>query len=268
MLSISVGPLSLPTPVLLLLVSVALGLAVARLVGRGQTQSATDALLLILFGALLFGRIIFVLRFADSYHSLWQMLDVRDRGIDPGATVMAALVLSAVQFRRYAKLKKAMLSGVLSTALCFAIGSFWLHSQQQYQVLADITLQSVSGYPVALPDLAQGKPAVINIWASWCPPCHREMPHLLEAEQQHPDVRFMLINLQENRSTVQQYLRQHQLHFSHVLLDTRGDVATYYGAQGVPATLFFSADGTLSSAHFGEVSKAILQQGITKAKME
>ena len=36
-------------------------------------------------------------------------------------------------------------------------------------------------------------------------------------------------------------------------------------AAGVPATLFFNADGTLSSAHFGEVSKAILQQGIAGA---
>ncbi|MEO3865386.1 TlpA family protein disulfide reductase [Rheinheimera fenheensis] len=264
-LSISIGPLSLPTAVLLLFISVVLGLVVARLVGRGQTQSATDALLLIVLTALLFGRLIFVLRFADSYQSVWQMLDFRDRGIDPGATVLAALVLTAVQFRRHKELKKAILSGVIIAALCLGAGSFWLHSQQQQQVLADITLESLAGYPVALTDLAQGKPVVINIWASWCPPCHREMPYLLAAEQQHQDVRFIMINLQENRATVQEYLRKHQLHFGHVLLDTRGDVASYYGAQGVPATLFFNADGTLSSAHFGEVSKAILQQGIAGA---
>ena len=265
MLSISLGPVSLPTPVLLLLLSVAIGLGVARLVGRDQTQSATDALLLILIGALLFGRVIFLLRFADSYHSLWQMLDFRDRGIDQGATVMAALVLGAVQLRRYPSLKHAIIAGVISAALCFAAGTYWLHSQQQQRVLANITLESLSGYSVALTDLAQAKPVVINIWASWCPPCHREMPHLLQAEQQNPDVRFMLINLQESRTTVLQYLQKHQLNFAHVLLDSRGDVARYYGAQGVPATLFFRADGSLSSAHFGEVSSAVVQQGITKA---
>lgn len=262
LLSISIGSLSLPTQVLLLLVSVALGLAVARWVGRGQTASATDALLVIVLGALLVGRFIFVLRFADSYQSVWQMVDFRDRGIEPGAAVLAALVLSAVQFRRYAELKKAMLSGIVSTAVCFSVVSFWLHNQQQQQVLANITLETLSGYRVALPDLAQGKPVVMNIWASWCPPCHREMPHLLAAEQQYSNVRFMLINLQENRATVQEYLRKHQLHFAHVLLDTRGDVASFHGAQGVPATLFFHADGSLSSAHFGEVSTAVLQQGI------
>lgn len=264
-LSISIGPLSLPTPVVLLLISVALGLGVARLVGRSQTQSATDALLLILFGALLFGRVIFVMRFADSYQSVWQMLDFRDRGIDPGATVLAALVLSIVQFRRYAGLKKAILSGAISAALCFSAGSFWLHSQQQQQVLANITLETLSGYQVALPEMAQGKPVVLNIWASWCPPCHREMPLLLQMQQQNAEISVMMVNLQENRDTVAQYLRQHQLSFNQVLLDTRGDIASYYGAQGVPATLFFNADGSLSSAHFGELSQAILQQGISSA---
>jgi len=47
-----------------------------------------------------------------------------------------------------------------------------------------------------------------------------------------------------------------------VLLDTRGGVARYYGAQGVPATLFSRADGHLSKVHFGELSQAVLQQGI------
>lgn len=265
MLSISLGPVSLPTVVLVLLASIICGLLAAKLLTRSAAGSVTDPLLLVLFAALLFGRLVFVLRFADSYGSVWQMLDFRDRGIDAAATVMAALVLLIVQLKRYPQFKKAMLAGVLVSGGSFALGSFWLQAQQQQQVLADITLETLSGYSVALTDMAQGKPVVLNLWASWCPPCHREMPHLLAAEQQYSDVRFMLVNLQENRATVQEYLRKHQLHFGHVLLDTRGDVASYYGAQGVPATLFFNADGTLSSAHFGEVSKAILQQGIAGA---
>lgn len=265
MLSISIGPVSLPTVVLVLLASVICGLLAAKLLTRSAAGSVTDPLLLVLFAALLFGRLVFVLRFADSYDSVWQMLDFRDRGIDAAATVMAALVLLIVQLKRYPQFKKAMLAGVLVSGGSFALGSFWLQAQQQQQVLADITLETLSGYSVALPDMAQGRPVVLNLWASWCPPCHREMPHLLAAEQQHPDVRFMLINLQENRATVAEYLRQHQLSFNQVLLDTRGDVASYYGAQGVPATLFFNADGSLSSAHFGELSRAILQQGIDSA---
>jgi thiol-disulfide isomerase/thioredoxin len=265
MLSISIGPVALPTAVLVLLFSVAGGLLIARLMRLGQTTGATDPLLLVLLGSLVFGRLVFVLRFADSYSGFWQMLDFRDRGIDPAATVLAALILLTVQLRRYAPLKKAMLAGTVTTAALFAIGTGWLHSQQQQHTLADITLPSVSGYQVALPELAQGKPVVINLWASWCPPCHREMPLLLQAEQHNPDVRFMLINLQENRATVQQYLQEHQLSFGHVLLDTRGDIATRYGAQGVPATLFFAADGTLADAHFGELSHARLQLGLRKA---
>ena len=265
MLSISLGPLSLPTTVLVLLLSVGCGLTVARIVARRSSNSAIDPLLLVLAGALLFGRLIFVIRFADSYDSLWQMLDFRDRGIDIAATVVAALLLLMLQFKRHPALKRAMAAGAISTTLCFSLGSAWLHAQQQQQLLANITLESLSGYQVTLPQLAQGKPVVLNVWASWCPPCLREMPALLKAEQQNPDVSFILINLQESRATVQQYLRQHQLAFDNVLLDYRGDVASYYGAQGVPATLFFAADGKLTDAHFGELSHAILRQGIANA---
>ena len=265
MLSISLGPLSLPTTVLVLLLSVVCGLTVARIVSRRSSNSATDPLLLVLVGALLFGRLIFVIRFADSYDSLWQMLDFRDRGIDIAATVVAALLLLMLQVKRHPPLKHAMAAGVISTAVIFSLGSWWLHAQQQQQVLAAITLESLSGYQVALPQLAQGKPVVMNIWASWCPPCHREMPVLLNAQQQYADISVIMVNLQENRATVQQYLRQHQLAFDNVLLDTRGDVASYYGAQGVPATLFFAADGKLTDAHFGELSHAILLQGIANA---
>ena len=266
MLSISIGPLSLPTAVLVLLASVAIGLVVARVLTKRGDASATDPLLLVFFGALLFGRLVFVIRFADSYDSVWQMLDFRDRGIDTGATVLAALALLVVQLKRFAQLQRAMVAGVVTATACFALGSWLLHSQQQQQQLADIRLETLSGYQVALPQLAQGKPVVLNLWASWCPPCLREMPALLKAEQQNPDVSFMLINLQENRATVQQYLRQHQLSFNHVLLDSRGDVAAYYGAQGVPATLFFSSDGKLTDAHFGELSHAILLQGLQQVQ--
>lgn len=264
MLSVSLGPLSLPIAVLVLLLSIVCGLIVARVVAR-RGNSATDPLLLVLLGALLFGRLVFVIRFADSYNSLWQMLDFRDRGIDIAATVVAALVLLMLQFKRHPALKRAMAAGAISTALCFSLGSAWLHAQQQQQVLADITLESVSGYKVVLPELAQGKPVVLNLWASWCLPCHREMPVLLKAQQQYADISVIMVNLQENRATVQQYLRKHQLTFDNVLLDYHGDIASYYGAQGVPATLFFAADGRLAAAHFGELSAAILQQGMNKA---
>ena len=265
MLSISIGPISLPVPVLLLLLSVSAGLLVARWLSKANSRSATDPLLLVLFGALVFGRVIFILRFADSYSSIWQMLDFRDRGVDVSAVLLATAVLTLLQIKRSPSLKKAMLAGVIVSAGSFSAGSAWIHVQQQHQVLADIRLETVFGYTVALPELAQGKPVVINLWASWCPPCHLEMPLLLKAEHQNPAVRFMLVNLQENRDTVQQYLRQHQLTFAHVLLDPLGDVASRYGAQGVPATLFFSAEGKLVDAHFGALSHAVLQRGIDKA---
>ena len=72
-------------PPLLLLFSVVVGLIVAALVAKKQHSPVTDQLLTVLLASLVFGRLVFVLRFSQSYDSLWQMLDFRDRGIDAGA---------------------------------------------------------------------------------------------------------------------------------------------------------------------------------------
>ena len=51
----------------------------------------------------------------------------------------------------------------------------------------------------------QGQPLVINLWATWCPPCRREMPVLAQAQKEHPDIRFLWINQGEDATAVMRY---------------------------------------------------------------
>src|SRR5690606_16087788 len=111
----NLGPLALPVPPLLLLFSVVVGLIVAALVAKKQHSPVTDQLLSLLLVSLVFGRIVFVLRFSQSYDSLWQMLDFRDRGFDLPATILAAIVMLMLQLKRYPQQRKALLSGALTT---------------------------------------------------------------------------------------------------------------------------------------------------------
>lgn len=55
-------------------------------------------------------------------------------------------------------------------------------------------LRTREGRPVLLTTLAPGKPMVVNLWASWCPPCRREVPLLAKAQLQHGDVTFVFAN--------------------------------------------------------------------------
>ncbi|MGH7021882.1 MAG: redoxin family protein [Brevundimonas sp.] len=116
-----------------------------------------------------------------------------------------------------------------------------------------LTLAALDGPPV---DLASddGRPTVINLWATWCAPCRREMPALAQAERAHPEIRFLLINQGEDADGVQAFLQREGLAFDHVLFDPAMTTQRHYRTLGIPVTLFLHADGRLAKAHMGEIA--------------
>src|SRR3546814_7473677 len=64
-----------------------------------------------------------------------------------------------------------------------------------------------------------GEPMVVNLWATWCPPCRREMPVLAKAQEERGDVTFVFVNQGESESEIRDYLRESHLQLSNVLLD-------------------------------------------------
>ncbi|WP_445769385.1 TlpA family protein disulfide reductase [Rheinheimera sp.] len=265
MIAVNLGPLALPVPPLLLLFSVVVGLIVAALVAKKQHSPVTDQLLSVLLVSLVFGRIVFVLRFSQSYDSLWQMLDFRDRGFDLPATLLAAIVMLMLQLKRYPQQRKALLSGALTTVLLSAVlMTVVSHGRQQAQ-LPDLTLARLDGGQVNLQQ-NKGQLTVVNLWASWCPPCRREMPVLARAGQNNPDIQFVLVNQQESADTVKQYLTTLSLPLSQVLLDNRGQLPQHFGAYGLPVTLYFDQRGQLVSSHMGELSDATLAAALAKLR--
>jgi thiol-disulfide isomerase/thioredoxin len=116
---------------------------------------------------------------------------------------------------------------------------------------------------VKLGDFA-GKPIVVNLWASWCPPCRREMPLLAETAAARKDVTFLFVNQGESPQTIRSYLARENLTLSPVLLDQAMQLPRHYSAPGMPTTLFLRADGTLASIHMGEISPELLSAKIDR----
>jgi len=90
------------------------------------------------------------------------------------------------------------------------------------------------------------------------------MPVLEEAELRYSDVTFISLNQRESSEIVQQFLQREGLKFEHVLLDSRGEIATNKGLFSLPVTLFFDANGDLVHSHAGKMSAGTLEQGIEK----
>ena len=115
----------------------------------------------------------------------------------------------------------------------------------------DFQLQSLDGQTVSLGNL-QGKPVLINFWATWCPSCVSEMPYIQEIYEEWSDKGLVVlaINIGESSSKVEEFMQNHNLSFI-VLLDTRQDVVQRYNFQYIPTTFFIDEDGIIQEKVIG-----------------
>ena len=126
---------------------------------------------------------------------------------------------------------------------------------------AGLVVERLDGGPVAL-DSLRGRPFVINLWATWCGPCRREMPVLVETAKANPEVPVLLINQGEDMQRVSRYLAAEGLPDANILLDPRGSVGSAVRSSALPTTAFVSAEGKVVDMHIGEISRAALIAGV------
>lgn len=142
--------------------------------------------------------------------------------------------------------------GLLMLA-AFALMVFWglQKSEASRSIPNDIALVNMQGETIQLSDF-EGQPVIINFWATWCPPCVREMP-LLARYAEKQGFALVLINQAESAATIQAYLDEAGLDFEHMLLDSHQQAYQAMQVRGLPTTQFFNADGGLVNEHLGEV---------------
>lgn len=102
-----------------------------------------------------------------------------------------------------------------------------------------------SGTPVELAKL-QGKPVVLNFWASWCEPCKQEAPILESVYRKYQDTElvFLGVNVWDKDDDAREYLRQYNITFDSAI-DASGGTAIDYGVSGIPETFFIDRNGKI-----------------------
>lgn len=113
-------------------------------------------------------------------------------------------------------------------------------------------------------DIANGRPAVINIWATWCPFCIKELPDLDVASQEFTgQVNFIAINRGESQATVEAYLADIDLPGPQTyLLDEADAFYRAIGGIAMPETLFINSDGSLNFHKRGVMSIDEIRQHV------
>jgi peroxiredoxin len=126
----------------------------------------------------------------------------------------------------------------------------------------DFQLPLLGGGEVALADL-RGKVVIVNLWASWCPPCRAEMPALQEVYEAYRDrgLEVLAVNTtyQDSEGAAARFVQEYRLRFP-VPLDQTGDVSRSYMLRALPTTFFIDRDGVIRSVVIGgPMSKTTIQ---------
>ncbi|UCR83599.1 TlpA disulfide reductase family protein [Pseudomonas chlororaphis] len=262
MLTFTIGTFAIALNHLLLISALALATFVGwRVAKRGGENPES-----VLFGLFLLGmlaaRIGFVVAYWKHYrHDLWLIIDLRDGGFLPWPGVIVLLLAALAWGWRRPVLRRPLGAGVGSGLAFWLLATLSLSIFEQGTRLPEIALRNADGGTVQLTSY-QGKPLVINLWATWCPPCRREMPVLERAQQQRPDLTFLFVNQAESMQSVSTFLATQDLNLNNVLFDGSGRLGQAVGSMALPTTLFYSADGRMLGSHLGELSEASLARAL------
>ncbi|MBN8209323.1 TlpA family protein disulfide reductase [Bacillus sp. NTK071] len=126
-------------------------------------------------------------------------------------------------------------------------------------VAPDFTLYSLEGQEVRLSDY-RGKVVFVNFWATWCPPCKAEMPHMEEFYQEKAeeyDAEILAVNITSEESSaqvVEEFINKYEITFP-VLMDTEGEQAENFATITIPTTYVIDKNGIIMKRLVGPMSK-------------
>lgn len=132
----------------------------------------------------------------------------------------------------------------------------------------DFTLRTATGETYTLSDL-QGQAVLVNIWATWCPPCRSEMPAIQAMYIEYKEQGFMVLavnsTVQDNPLDIAPFTQEYGLTFP-ILLDETGDVTRAYQVRSLPSSYFINRQGIISEVVIGgPMSEALLRTRIEEA---
>ncbi len=134
----------------------------------------------------------------------------------------------------------------------------------------DFTLESLSADQILLSDM-RGKAIVLNLWASWCPPCRAEMPALQRVyhENHERELEVLAVNMtaQDSIAAVEAFVQEFNLTFP-ILLDTSGDVGNTYLMRALPTTFFIDREGVIQRVIVGGPMSEVTLQSTVEQLLE
>lgn len=131
----------------------------------------------------------------------------------------------------------------------------------------DFELTTLAGESVKLSDY-QGKKVILNFWATWCPPCRAEMPHMqayYEEQAAEDNVEILAVNLtKEDRGLekINTFKDEYGLSFP-IPLDETGEVGALYQAVTIPTSYILDTQGRVQTKFVGPMDQTTIEKIIS-----
>ena len=155
---------------------------------------------------------------------------------------------------------KKLLSILL--ALTFMLGAFALCETQEAEEEApipapDFALTTMEGEEIRFADLV-GKPLLLNIWATWCPPCREELPFFQQAFEKYAEnITFVFLSVDDEKEEVEEFITENGYTFP-VYLDSGSNCLITYGINSIPVTVLVDAEGNILAGQIGALSEDLV----------
>jgi len=129
----------------------------------------------------------------------------------------------------------------------------------------DFTLQTTTGESIRLSDL-RGQAVMVNLWATWCPPCRAEMPAIQKMYDEYKGQGFTVLAIdmtyQDNPAAVAPFVQEYGLTFP-ALLEPSGATARLYELRSLPSSFFIDRQGVIREVVIGgPMAEALLRTRI------
>lgn len=262
---VNLGPLALATD-RLLAVMLLIGFLVVmdRILAR-EGEKAVPVTGLALVGGLIAARIVYVIQYRSAFaHDWWSAFAVWQGGFSTWAGLIVAAGILAWRMRPVAAMSKGVATVAVFGAAWFAVSALLRPDPRPLPDLPQLT--RLGGTPLTQVDLA-GQPFVVNLWATWCPPCRRELPMLADMAATS-DIPVLLVNQGEEPRAIQDYLLANRVSPAAVVLDQPSAMMRALENTALPTTLFIDASGQVVATHVGEISRAAMTAQMNRLEGE
>lgn len=138
------------------------------------------------------------------------------------------------------------------------------------QMAPDFSLKTLDGKEAKLSDY-RGQKVILNFWATWCPPCKAEIPHMEKYYKNHAKkdhVEILAVNLtksDKDENYIKDFIKSYDMTYP-VLLDTEGEQQKQYEIVTIPTTFIIDTKGVIQKKIVGPMDQNMMIKTIASIK--